>query len=75
MVDSSQTENDEIKMAINMCTTAQDMIDFTAIKLKGLREQCDPSEEITQKEIRDTEVYLIKVTMFEWWLKNCVFKM
>ena len=61
MVDSSQTENDEIKMAINMCTTAQDMIDFTAIKLKGLREQCDPSEEITQKEIRDTETKLIKL--------------
>lgn len=57
MVDSSGSENEEVRMAISMCTTAQDMIDFTAIKLKGLREQCDPSEEITQKEIRDTEVY------------------
>ncbi|CAC5396978.1 KSR2 [Mytilus coruscus] len=61
MVDSSQAENGEIKRAISMCTTAQDMIDFTAIKLKGLREQCDPSEEITQKEIRDTETKLIKL--------------
>ncbi|XP_063395832.1 kinase suppressor of Ras 2-like isoform X1 [Mytilus trossulus] len=61
MVDSSEAENGEIKRAISMCTTAQDMIDFTAIKLKGLREQCDPSEEITQKEIRDTETKLIKL--------------
>lgn len=60
MVDSSAV-SEEIRRAISMCATAQDMIDFTAIKLKGLREQCDPSEEITQKEIRDTETKLIKL--------------
>lgn len=44
------------KQAIKTCTTYQCMIDFTAKQLNGLRIECATTEEITQKEIRDTEV-------------------
>ncbi|OWF44894.1 kinase suppressor of Ras 2-like isoform X2 [Mizuhopecten yessoensis] len=61
MSESSDTENDAVEKAIAMCRTAQGMIDFTAKHLDGLRTQCDPSEELTQKEIRNTESKLIKL--------------
>lgn len=56
MSESSDTEHDAVEKAITMCRTAQGMIDFTAKNLDGLRTQCDPSEELTQKEIRNNEV-------------------
>lgn len=45
-----------VEHAIQTCSTVQSMIDFTAKHLYGLRTQCAPNEQITQKEIRDTEV-------------------
>jgi len=56
MSESSDTESDAVEKAITMCKTAQGMIDFTAKHLDGLRTQCVTTEELTQKEIRNTEV-------------------
>lgn len=42
--------------AIRTCKTNQSMIDFTAKQLNGLRIECATTEEITQTEIKDTEV-------------------
>ncbi|XP_029651429.1 kinase suppressor of Ras 2-like isoform X1 [Octopus sinensis] len=50
-----------VEHAIQTCSTVQSMIDFTAKHLYGLRTQCAPNEQITQKEIRDTESKLIKL--------------
>ncbi|GAB1603840.1 hypothetical protein Ahia01_000665300, partial [Argonauta hians] len=50
-----------VEHAIQTCCTVQSMIDFTAKHLYGLRTQCAPNEQITQKEIRDTESKLIKL--------------
>ncbi|XP_064650252.1 kinase suppressor of Ras 2-like isoform X4 [Lineus longissimus] len=49
------------QQALDCCTTAQTMIDFTAKKMKGLRTICSTVEEITQTEIRETEGKLISL--------------
>ena len=48
--------DDAIKRAIELCHMTQCMIDITAKQLDGLRTLCSTSEEITQKEIRESEV-------------------
>ncbi|XP_071110703.1 kinase suppressor of Ras 2-like isoform X2 [Haliotis cracherodii] len=52
---------DPVEQAINACKMVQFMIDFTAKQLVGLRTQCATTEQITQKEIRDTESKLVKL--------------
>ena len=53
---SSKDREEAEKQAIKTCTTNQCMIDFTAKHLNGLRIECEVTEEITQKEIREAEV-------------------
>ena len=53
---SDVVNTDPVQQAIDACTMVQFMIDFTANQLEDLRSDCDITEEITQKEIRDTEV-------------------
>ncbi|KAL5015972.1 hypothetical protein ScPMuIL_005561 [Solemya velum] len=54
----SDTEGDSVE---NVIATVQSMIDFTAKHLDGLRTQCATTEEITQRQIRDTESKIIKL--------------
>lgn len=64
MSESSDTEHDALEKAKNMCRTAQGMIDFTAKHLDGLRNQCVTTQELTQKEIRNTEVMLFMLLVY-----------
>ncbi|KAK6183801.1 hypothetical protein SNE40_006400 [Patella caerulea] len=54
-------QEDCVEQALTTCKMVQFMIDFTAKQLLGLRTECKKTEEITQKEIRDTESKLIKL--------------
>jgi len=54
--------DDAIKRAIELCHMTQCMIDITAKQLDGLRTVCSTSEEITQKEIRESEVRACCIT-------------
>ncbi|KAK8765256.1 hypothetical protein V5799_032140 [Amblyomma americanum] len=56
----AEAEN-KVKSAIEVCATAQDMIDINAEHLNGLRTLCAPSVELTQHEIRALETKLIKL--------------
>lgn len=47
----------EFEKARTELKTLQSMIDYIEQHLKGLRTQCAPNDEFTQKEIRVTEVY------------------
>ncbi|ESO97857.1 hypothetical protein LOTGIDRAFT_104167 [Lottia gigantea] len=59
ITDASQ--DDSVEQALKTCKMVQFMIDFTAKQLLGLRTECKKTEEITQKEIRETESKLIKL--------------
>lgn len=65
---SSNTDSeDPVKKAIGTCEMIQHMIDLAAKQLDGLRTMCAASE-ITQKEIRDTEVSLCLASLCIAWL-------
>jgi hypothetical protein len=49
--------NVELEKALSELKLFQSMIDNIEYHLKGLRTQCAPNDEYTQKEIRVTEVY------------------
>lgn len=63
----SDTEGDSVE---NVIATVQSMIDFTAKHLDGLRTQCATTEEITQRQIRDTEVNINMETL--WFYCLCI---
>ena len=48
----------ELEKAVVELKTLQSMIDNIEQHLKGLRTQCAPNDEYTQKEIRVTEVLI-----------------
>ena len=56
---SSERDEDPFETE-KLCSMTQRMIDLTAKQLDGLRTQCVTTEEITQKEIKEAEVYLSK---------------
>ncbi|KAL3234692.1 hypothetical protein MRX96_003341 [Rhipicephalus microplus] len=56
----AEAEN-KVKSAIEVCATAQAMIDINSEHLEGLRTRCETSAELTQHEIRALETKLIKL--------------
>ncbi|KAI1293633.1 Kinase suppressor of Ras 1 [Halotydeus destructor] len=52
---------DAVAQAIEACTNAQAVIDFSAQNLEGLRTQCSTSSGLTQAEIRTLETKLVKL--------------
>ncbi|XP_041350239.1 kinase suppressor of Ras 2-like isoform X2 [Gigantopelta aegis] len=58
---SDVVNTDPVQQAIDACKMVQFMIEFTSNQLEDLRSDCDITEEITQKEIRDTESKLVKL--------------
>lgn len=56
----AEAEN-KVKSAIEVCVTAQAMIDINSEHLDGLRTECATSAELTQHEIRALETKLIKL--------------
>ncbi|KAK3084281.1 hypothetical protein FSP39_010965 [Pinctada imbricata] len=61
MSETSDAENDAIEKACKSLRNVQDMIDLTAIHLRGLRTECSTTSEITQNEIKTQESKLIKL--------------
>ena len=56
---SCDIPDDPVESAITHCAMTQCMIDITSKQLDGLRTQCSVTEEITQKEIRESEVRML----------------
>ena len=48
--------DDAVKRTVELCRMTQCMIDITAKQLDGLRTVCSTAEQITQNEIRESEV-------------------
>lgn len=54
----------ELEKALGELRLLQSMIDNIEQHLKGLRTQCAPNDEFTQKEIRVTEVSTINIICY-----------
>ena len=67
---ATESEEDPVKKALDQCMMIQSVIDFTAKHLYGLRTQCATTEEITQNEIRESEVRFSFVFKTKLWVTS-----